>query len=137
MPAEIAPLVPQMPLGERLDRCRSEVAGCELVAYGDLGSGLILRSSSHQPCPRERLDALCDAAAVQLRGARCQQLAGQSGAPPRLAVTMTRDETRIFVATGVAGTAEYDMLCSVSDGRADVTAGIRALSRALRDVTDV
>lgn len=49
-----------MSVQAHLDQLRKTSFGCGLTAYGDLSSGLILRSSSETPCPREVLDALCD-----------------------------------------------------------------------------
>lgn len=41
-----------------------QTPGLDLVAYGDLSSGLILNSASKVACPRERLDLLGEKAAI-------------------------------------------------------------------------
>lgn len=61
-----------MSIQEHLDALRKASFGCALTAYGDLSSGLILRSSSEGPCPREVLDALCDDAVRSLAVTRRQ-----------------------------------------------------------------
>lgn len=55
-----------MTVQEHLEELRKTTFGCGLTAYGDLSSGLILRSSSEAPYPREMLDALCDDAVRSL-----------------------------------------------------------------------
>ena len=132
MPARAVTLTPPMPLSDRLDLCRTQVAGSAVVAYGDLDARLILRSSSPTPWARERLDALSAEAARHLRGSAADALAKVSGGRPRLAISMTASETRVFV-TDDAGAGE--LLCSVGDARADVVASARAATAALRDVT--
>lgn len=47
---------------EILDICRANLNDCELVAFGDLKSELILCASSARSRPREDLDVLCRAA---------------------------------------------------------------------------
>ncbi|EBA14705.1 hypothetical protein RSK20926_01722 [Roseobacter sp. SK209-2-6] len=46
-------------LSQQLDALRLAVPGCQLAAYGDLVTGLVLRSSSAKSYPQEYLDALC------------------------------------------------------------------------------
>ena len=48
-----------MSIQAHLDGLRSQISDCELTAFGDLSSRLILRSSSAKPCQREKLDQLC------------------------------------------------------------------------------
>ncbi|NCQ23299.1 MAG: hypothetical protein GW798_02520 [Roseovarius sp.] len=55
-----------MTIKAQLDQLRETSFGCVLTAFGDLSSGLILRSSSETPVPREVLDALCDDATRSL-----------------------------------------------------------------------
>ncbi len=133
MLARATALTPPMSISDRLDLCRAQVAGSAMVAYGDLGARLILRSSSSTPWARERLDALSAEAASHLRGKSADTLARVAGGRPRLAIAMTASETRVFVTDG-RGAGE--LLCSVGDARADVVASARAATAALRDVTD-
>lgn len=44
-----------------LDTCRASLSGCQLTAFGDLKSELILCVSAARPRPREDFDALCRA----------------------------------------------------------------------------
>lgn len=52
-----------MSLQALLDKCRNEVTGCDIVAFGDYHSSLILRSSQERHIRREALDTLCAEAA--------------------------------------------------------------------------
>lgn len=51
-----------MKIQSHLDELRDKVSGCDLTAFGDLSSGVILRSSSPAPVTRDKLDQLCQAA---------------------------------------------------------------------------
>lgn len=46
-----------------LDECRDKMRGCRLLAFGDLDTGLVLRTSSDHACQREDLDLYCETAA--------------------------------------------------------------------------
>ncbi|MEM6888975.1 MAG: hypothetical protein AAF636_12635 [Pseudomonadota bacterium] len=54
-----------------LERLYDSLKGCQMAAFGDLSSGLILRSHSAKPWPRERLDQLCESAV------RCFEICAQ------------------------------------------------------------
>ena len=45
-----------------MKRLLDEVPGVNLVAFGDLSSGLILNTAAKTACPREVLDRLCEKA---------------------------------------------------------------------------
>ncbi|SEL90419.1 hypothetical protein SAMN05443999_109119 [Roseovarius azorensis] len=64
-----------MKIQDHLDQLRKSSFGCNLAAFGDISSGLILRSSSDRPCPRELLDSLCEDAI------RCFALADRHSRP--------------------------------------------------------
>lgn len=48
-----------MSASDILDTCRGKLSGCELTAFGDLKSELILCVSASRSRPREQLDDLC------------------------------------------------------------------------------
>ena len=51
-----------MPVEKCLETLREGLESCDITAFGDLSSGLILRSNTATPCRREVLDALCNKA---------------------------------------------------------------------------
>lgn len=51
-----------MTLQDRMKRLLDDTPGLNLVAFGDLSSGLVLNSVSKTACPREVLDLLCEKA---------------------------------------------------------------------------
>ena len=48
-----------MTVQDDLDQLRAQTPGCDLTAFGDLSSSLILRFSAENKLPREKLDQLC------------------------------------------------------------------------------
>lgn len=58
----------QMDVTERLDAMRSELPGCLVVAFTDLGSKLVLCASAAAKLGQEELDRLSDLAQVMLDG---------------------------------------------------------------------
>lgn len=65
-----------MDVTKELDAVRTEVSGCDLVAFADLSSGMVLCTSADQRPAQEDLEALCDAATASLDG----ELAGGASA---------------------------------------------------------
>lgn len=55
-----------MTIQHQLDRLRDEAPGCDLVAFGDLSSGLILNWAARSACQREVLDLLMQNATASL-----------------------------------------------------------------------
>ena len=58
-----------MDVTEKLDAMRSELPGCSLIAFTDLGSKLVLSASSAGKPAQEELDRLSELAHVMLDGA--------------------------------------------------------------------
>ena len=59
----------QMDVTEKLDAMRSELPGCLVVAFTDLGSKLVLCASAAAKTGQEDLDRLSDLAQIMLDGA--------------------------------------------------------------------
>ncbi len=55
-----------MGVQDQLDLALRQTADCDLIAFGDLSSGLILKWSAAQPCAREVLDRLGETALATL-----------------------------------------------------------------------
>ena len=105
-----------MNISERLDVMRQAEPGCNLVAFGDLGTRLVLRSSAATQQPQEYLDQLC---AQAEQGFGLQDLLGSQEEPHQTneVLVITPRETRIFVRSSVTGdTADNDaILCVCND----------------------
>lgn len=88
-----------MTIQEHLDQLRETAYGSVLTAFGDLSSGLILRSSSEAPCPREVLDALCDDAIRSLGVASRQSWPEgmETGDYGTSVISFTARRTHLFV----------------------------------------
>lgn len=52
-----------MRIADQLDTLRAALPGCDFVAFGDLGTQLILRTSSARSRPQEQLDQIANSAA--------------------------------------------------------------------------
>lgn len=103
-----------MNIAERLDTMRRATPGCDLIAFGDLGTRLVLRSSAVSQPPQEYLDQLCAQAdhGFGLQDALASQMSSHSGTVPEVMV-ITPQETRIYIRSQNADqdTASDAILC--------------------------
>lgn len=81
-----------------LDSLRSEVDGCKITAFGDLTSGLILRSSAAGTVPRETLDRLCEKAVWCFHTAVASDEIGaeETGNIRQTAIVFSTQSTQVF-----------------------------------------
>lgn len=119
----------------QLEQLRKTSFGCGLTAYGDLSSGLILRSSSESPCPREVLDALCDDAVRSLAIARRQSWPEdlETGDYGTSVVSFTSQRSHVFVRHDPKAD---DLICAtIEKGQAiaPVLAAARATARQIAE----
>ncbi len=87
-----------MDVAEALDNLRAEVAGCDLAAFTDLSSKMVLCVSAGGRRAQEELDALSAIAATVLAGSvaeGAQSLLGEE--LPGSAMTMTNVDLRLFL----------------------------------------
>lgn len=99
-----------MTLSDNLDRFRGALSGCRLVSFGDLGSGLALRTSSADATPprQERLDAMFREAAQGFEVFdACDAPSSTEGAA---VIVARRDELRLYLRSGHR---QSDLLCCV------------------------
>jgi len=100
-----------MGIAESLDDLRRENPGCSLVAFGDLRTHLVLRTSSETPCAQEHLDRICTLAAQTFSSC---DLIHKAGDTPETggtaAVVLTANETTVFVRSD---TDKSDFICCV------------------------
>ena len=103
-----------MTIQMHLDRLCSDNAGCSLTAFADMSSGLTLRWSSEDSCPREILDEL------SARAAACFDLLGSDVQTPATELTglgsavvhFTAGKSRVFVRHPEES---EDVVCAVCD----------------------
>lgn len=101
-----------MAIQDHLKQFLTEAPDIDLVAFGDLSSGLILNWASTSPCPREILDLLGEQAT------KCLALLDKPALQPHLDSTLagasmirfTEQESQIF--TRLSATSD-DVLCAV------------------------
>lgn len=88
-------------ISEELLAFRQRVAGCYVVAFADLSTGMVLASSTSEKVTQEKLDQLCAAGFDALVGpkAACvaQQVGASASAGPHMAVVATDLGVECFV----------------------------------------
>ena len=102
-----------MRLSEKLDELREKFPACQVLAFADNSTGMVLCSSSAEKLRQERLDALCDRAIEALGGdaATCVRAAvKQLEGGIFKAITIEPAEVGIFLKSK---TNPDDVLCCV------------------------
>ena len=92
---------------DELDQLRDTIPGCQMVAFADMSTHMILVTDSGTSHPREVLDALCDEAAALLGTKGAPALGDQ---PSEAAVWATQASLRVFLR---APDEPNDVLCCV------------------------
>jgi len=106
-----------MNLAARLETMRQGVPGCTLVAFGDLGTRLVLRCSAEFSPPQEFLDELCTQAehGFLLQDALLGSDSARDWIPSEVSV-VTPHETRMYIrAPGTAQETANDAILCVCD----------------------
>jgi hypothetical protein len=106
-----------MDIAGRLSALRESTPGCALVAFGDLGTRLVLRSSAAGQQPQEYLDQLCAQAAhgFSLQDALTDQTTSPNVDAAEV-IVVTPQETRIYIrAPGAAQDTANDAILCVCD----------------------
>lgn len=122
-----------MDVTAELDGLRERIDGCDLAAYADTSSRMMLCSSAAAPRAQEELDRLAGAAAELLGGATGEGAGtvwSSEDAPelPALAVAMTASEMRVFLA---APDDRSEALILVCRAEADLDQALGAARSAL------
>ena len=88
-----------MDITPELDKMRSALQGCSLVAYTDLSSQLVLCTSAATTPMQEEMNALSQAAQLALDGAFAEGAAAAWGGaePAEFAMLMTGEDIRLFL----------------------------------------
>ncbi|MCV2882964.1 hypothetical protein [Actibacterium sp. XHP0104] len=114
-----------MALTAYLDEIKTDFASCEVVAYVDLGSRLVLRVNSENARPQEWLDRLGVAAAEMLNGELAQSF-GTAGGHSDEAMIETGGVRFVFVRSPAD---PIEALCCTCTPDTD----IEALTARMRD----
>lgn len=109
-----------------LDRLRAAQAGCALVAFGDLGTRLVLRTSAEKTQPQEFLDRICEQAVQTFA------LCDSAGSGANHATVVSQKDTRLFVRCKGNGS---DFLCCVCDGDDDLEDFAASAKTMLREMS--
>lgn len=121
-----------MSLDADIERLRTSLSGCSLVAFGDASTRLMLRASQEKACHREYLDELCAQAAncFEVMGAVTETSGNvdQHGEQACEAIVLTSKNTRIFVKSEAEAS---DFLCCVCDTPRDLDAVVKAAKETL------
>lgn len=116
-----------MSLTDRLDELRQMVPGCTLVSFGDISTGLALRTSASQ---QHKQDYLED---ILLQAARSFAMSDLMTEGNDLVVVATPGEVRIFVRSQLGNS---DVLCCVCQSASEIPAVTRHAQRILADMAE-
>jgi len=90
-----------MNITERLDCVRQEFPECQLLAYADISTNMILSTSGAMELRQEHLDSLCDIAVDVLGGQSSSHLRslleGRSGATVFQVIIIEPTEVHVFL----------------------------------------
>lgn len=100
-----------MSIATSLDTLRRDIPGCTLVAFGDLGTRLVLRTSSDTHCAQEQLDQICTQAAQLFSSCDLiEQVSGLSRTGPAHATVLGPGETTVLVRSEIDAA---DFICCI------------------------
>ncbi len=105
-----------MNIAEKLDALRNTLPACDLVAFGDLGTRLVLRTSATRPCPQEQLDRIAALAARSFALSDAVHAELGLPAPEQDILVLTAQDTRLL-ARSRRNAADF-LCCSVPPGKA-------------------
>jgi len=127
-----------MDIASRLNALRETSPGCALVAFGDLGTRLVLRSSAAGQQPQEYLDQLCAQAAHGF----CLQdaLSDQTTLPGDETVevvVVTPQETRVYLRNpGASQDTENDTILCVCNNEQSARSLVAPAMTLLHDLSE-
>jgi len=112
-----------MDVTEVLDELRADVEGCDLAAFADLNTSMILCVSSATRHAQEELDALTETAAAVLDGSVAEGAeAFLDGSKAQAAITMTPVDVRVYLRASPAQSEALICLCAPDADLAKVVA---------------
>ncbi len=117
-----------MAIADEINKLREEFDGCNLVAFADLSSKMVLLTSSPKKIPQENLDHLCAEAAMMLKGAAANL---NTDAAPLTALVTDGDKTHIYM-RNQADTD--DVLCCICGPDIDLTSFMASAQARLEQI---
>lgn len=115
-----------MDFSARLDALREELPGCTLVTFGDVSTGLALRTSASRRYRQEYLEEVLQQARQNFG------LSDMVTDKNDLVVIATPDELRIFVRMGADNP---DVVCCVCEFTSEVGQVVRSAQRLLSEMS--
>jgi hypothetical protein len=102
-----------MTISECLDEMRCGIPGCSLVSFGDLKTGLVLRTSAKRQHKQDYLEEILQQAALNFGASDALSADdGQAEQQGHSVIVATPDEVRIFVRSKES---KSDVVCCVCD----------------------
>lgn len=115
---------------------RDRLAGCQVVAFADLSTGMVFASSTAEKQTQERLDALCRAGRDAIVGAPAQQLAAAMSdttvSTPQIAIQGDADRLMCIVC---APHPVQEALCFLFSAEADLEPVPKAATAVLERIS--
>ena len=115
---------------DALDDLKQSDPSCQMLAFADLSTQMILVTDSSASHPREQLDALCTEAATLL-GGRKKPILGTE--PTNTAIWSTQSSVRVFLRA--AGEPD-DVLCCVCAPDVNVDKFVARASACLAQISN-
>ncbi|MGJ8622129.1 MAG: hypothetical protein ACSHW1_05075 [Yoonia sp.] len=115
---------------EELDQLRDAYEGCQLIAFGDLSTQMILITDSQSNLTREALDQLCAQASLVLGSGKKVALGTQ---PSQKALLSDATSLRVFLR---ASAEPHDVLCCLSTPDLDVERFVADADACLRRISE-
>jgi hypothetical protein len=115
-----------MTISECLDEMRYGVPGCSLVSFGDLKTGLVLRTSANRQHKQDYLEEIIQQAALNFGVSDTLSADdGQAEETDHSVIVATPGDVRIFVRSQES---KSDVVCCVCD-RAEAVTHVRAYAK--------
>ena len=121
-----------MDVEEALKKLRAEVTGCELAAFTDLSSKMVLCVNAGGRRAQEELDEISATAATVLEGSLAESAQVLlEDKKPSSAITMTKVDLRVFLRSK---SSENEALICVCSPQADIASVLNRGRSALDDI---
>ena len=125
-----------MTVTDALDDLRSNIAGCDLVAYADLSSSMVLTVSAATKHRQEELDQLSQIAVCVLDGAIAEgglPIVGEEDTAVHVAMALDATSARLFLRSPGTPTEALICVCAPSS---DLSSAIALGTAALESLAE-
>ena len=114
-----------MTLSDRLDELRQAVPSCTLASFGDISTGLALRTSASRLYKQDYLEEVLRQAAQNF------ELSDLMAEDNDLVVVATPDEVRVFVRSNAGNS---DIMCCVCENASDIPLVAQSAQKILTEM---